>query len=1053
MLRNLIPSMIKNFFLPLLLLTIIQLDVCSQEPSSPNSCLIDNIKNLESSKDPKCHATASRLEDFMYGTPMTESARLKKIELQKKLVLYIWNKATEICKDLKKDTIDVEVLKTITNNLTQFGRNNEGQWYIVSSDGIVTIEVNDLRQYSSVAYALRAMLSVEQDFLFNPSWNLMPLDDSSVEGINLFLDIVTLASLKHADGISRKQNIFKISSGVFEESWNTILSLSKEQIFLTAKYPKANIEASSRPTYQTIKSIIQQKLESYKAYNQISLPIFLRNIQVYFARHKWPSKAEKSDALKSYLVESLVLFCKDLLINAQNLAKQEQEGFIRAEHINTLIPLFLPFEANDFEDIIYFPKSPDKVIIESYDLDAFRDSGIHWLILEYALNDLMSTNILEPDPFAAELVVETVAQMALLVLRTTGEVSVENGNHHILIKDMESAFAKIQNSILQYDDYRDNEDTSHSPIQTSNNSEKPKSLVFKDISIKSGIDFTHKSSDWLSRLIRSYLVKKDENLVRMAIPPAFGGSGVAAEDINNDGWHDIILLGGMGIKIYLNNGDKTFEDITEFSGLSLWNEEKNSFSEPRQIIVNDMDNDGWQDIIITLVDDQHKVYKNINGLNFEDKTEYSNLGGKSQVGGPATVFDYDNDGLLDVYIGYFGNYINGQLPTLSRNNQNGSPNKLFKNTGDFKFNEMTHMYEDDIDLGWTQAIGHCDINQDGFQDVIVGNDFGINAYYINQGNGYFKNKSKELQTNKPSYTMNVGSTDLNGDFHPDLYISNIVVMEKDEKYVNPSGETKMNFELQKMENIRTVEANDLFVSVLGEDGSVRYIKSDQMGRGYASTGWSWDADFFDYDNDGDEDLYCLNGMNDFRVYGSENPFYNSPDGKSEDVLYANSNREKNNFFVNDGGILTDESDIIGGNLISNSRSAAYLDFDRDGDLDIIINNYHEKAVLLENTINNENHWLSVRLIGDFNQKINRDGIGSNIIIETASKYKIWREVKSTTGYLSVHPKQQYFGLGTSNKLNITVQWANGTVHNFDNISADQNIVIDYNKGLIIDYGN
>lgn len=1021
----------------------------SQEPSVNNPlCIIDNIQLLESNKDPKCHATASRLEDFMYGTPLSPYARDKRVDLQKKLVLFIWDKCTKIATAEKQDTITNELVADVLDRINVFGKLKSGEWFVKYGENAILVESNDLRQYSSVAYALRAMLSVEQDFLFNPSWELKPLDKKAVNSIKFYLDLMTLASLQMADMNVRKENRYIIEAEDFELAWNTLMSSSSEKIFLTSTYPSASVDIPVDSSFITLNAIIKQKIESYKAYNDISLPILLRNIQVYFARHKWPTEQATSDELRSYLIESLVYFTGKLLEDANLIAENESSPFLRARHINAVVPNYMPFELNSFEDVIYFPELENSIMIESYDLDAFRDSGLHWLILNYTVQDADKTKIKEPDPFAAEVIVEAVAQMALLVLRLSGEESIAAGNRHIKTEDMQNAFNRIQDMIYASTTLNSKVKPQNSQSLISGADKSINSRIFFDATEEAGIDFFHKSSDWLSRLIRSYVVKQDENLIRMAIPPAFGGSGVAADDLNNDGWQDIILLSGMGLHYYLNNADGSFENITADSGLNIWNEEKKSHSEPRQIIIADFDNDGWQDVFISLVDDQHRLFKNMNGFRFKDVSDIAQLGGEGKVGGPATALDYDKDGLLDIYIGYFGNYLNGELPTLSRNNQNGEPNKLFRNKGSFEFEEKIHLYKDDIDFGWTQALGHCDINQDGWQDIIVGNDFGVNAYYINQKNGYFRNDSKRLRTDKPSYTMNVGTADLNGDMFPDLYISNIVVMEKDEKYVNPAGETSMNFDPEKMKNIRTVEANDLFISKTSEDGIEEYEQSRDIGRGYSSTGWSWDADFFDFDNDTDQDLYVLNGMNDFRVYGVENPYYNSPDGEAQDVVYAQSNKERNSFFVNENGKLNDKSDVIGGDLLSNSRSASYLDFDNDGDLDVIVNNYHDRAILLENKVSNKNHWIKLKLKGSPEDNINKDAIGSNIIVELAdSGTKLWREITSTTGYLSVHPKQQHFGLGSEDTVNITIKWPDGKIQKFENIKANASYRIEYGQNI------
>jgi len=518
---------------------------------------------------------------------------------------------------------------------------------------------------------------------------------------------------------------------------------------------------------------------------------------------------------------------------------------------------------------------------------------------------------------------------------------------------------------------------------------------------------------------------------------------VACEDINNDGLIDVLLLGGFGNKLYLNTAEGTFKDISESSGMISWNKTLESYGEVRQPIIADFNNDGLQDIFISYVNESHKIFKNLDGASFSDLSANSNLGGENSVAGPATAFDYNNDGLLDIYIGYFGNYVEGTLPTLSRDNQNGGQNKLFKNLGEFVFEEV--QFTDNIasNSGWTQALGHADIDQDGLQDIIVGNDFGQNKYYLNQKDGKFIEVSRALKTDKPSYTMNVGITDLNGDLFPDFYISNIVVMQKDEKYVSPNADTEMKFDPKKMANIRTIEANDLFLSSVKENELRSYQLSTNVGRGYSATGWSWDADFFDFDNDGDEDLYCLNGMNDFSVYSSENPFYYERAEKSKTIEYAQSSREKNVFFVNEGGQLIDKASELGTDLNSNARSASYLDFDNDGDLDILINNYHEKATLLENKIPSTNNWIKIKLVGNQEAKVNRDAIGSTIILNSENHKNIWREIHSTSGYLSVHPKEQHFGLGNDSNVSIEVRWSNGEVFKLKNLKANSVYEVSY----------
>lgn len=194
-------------------------------------------------------------------------------------------------------------------------------------------------------------------------------------------------------------------------------------------------------------------------------------------------------------------------------------------------------------------------------------------------------------------------------------------------------------------------------------------------------------------------------------------------------------------------------------------------------------------------------------------------------------------------------------------------------------------------------------------------------------------------------------------------------------------------------------------------------------------------------------------MNDFSVYSSENPFYFERQENTKTVRYAQSSKEKNVFFVNNNGELINKAEELGADLNSNARSASYFDFDNDGDLDIIINNYHEKATVLENNTSKENHWIKIRLIGNPLEKINRDAIGSSIVLNSNTNKNVWREIHSTSGYLSVHPKEQHFGLGNDQKTDIEVRWSNGQKFTFENISSNNRYRITYPNKLEIVYNN
>lgn len=1048
-------------------LTAKQTKPSNRSPTFDFEQIIGHIEALENVSDPKCYATASRLEDFIYGTPLEDSARFTKNQLQKQWLMSIWKAASDLATEQQLDEVSrIQILEATAPVLAWTQLPNE-HWQVSfakqeeasqedAKSNTLTIHKDDKRQYGSIAYSLRSLLAVQQEILLNnAAEQFLPLDDGATDTLSDALDFYLLSVLQIADREARSKGKHEVDETLLVTVWSTLFELQNRQA------------GTARKTYEVINpkllnQVVEQKVRSYAQYNHISNQLFVRNLQVFFARRRWPENGAEARQFRQLFTEEVIAFASDLYRGAQQQAMDNNHSLILESDVYEYAQSILPHSINEYEDAVFFPKlkSQQRVTIEAYDMDAFRDSGVHWRYLQFALNDGQFPTYLEPDPFALELIVENIAQYGVLILRVTGNIGIKNESERIKPNHLKDAVSEVlylarENNLIK------NDNTAEKPLLSASssvlsdtalapeiNQHQGSATLFSDVTASSGISFMHRSSDWLSRLLRSYL-KSGEGAGNIIIPPAFGGSGIAAGDINNDGYDDLLLLSGLGNKLYVNDGKGQFSDITQRAGLRWLRAQDNQPGEPRQPIIADLDNDGWQDILITYVNDRHRVYRNKGDGTFEDLTADSGLGGESLVGGPATVFDYDGDGLLDVYITYFGNYLEGTLPTLKRRNTNGSPNKLFRNTGSFRFKDKTA--DSGLDnVGWGQAVTHTDFNGDGKPDLIVGNDFGVNSYYENLGNGKFVDVATKFGTDKPSYTMGISLGDLNQDRVSDIYISNIVTMNKDEKYILPSEDTTMKFNPDKLAKMRVVEANDLFVSQLTSEGEgkaaeLTFSQSFKIGRGYSATGWSWDADFFDYDNDGDDDLYVLNGMNDFNIYSRDNPYYKDPNNdKSKAVMFAQANKEKNTFFINDGGTLNNESVNSGLDFLSNDRSATYLDIDGDGDLDIVTLGYHEPArVIVNNAERTPRNWLKVALSGAPEKAINKDAIGAKVIVVSQDGWSRTRELSGSIGYMSVHSKVLHFGLANHDKVDIEVIWPNGETSTIKDVSANQQITIDY----------
>jgi hypothetical protein len=1007
----------------LLLAAVVSLPLFAQVPT-----IIDEIGELESVRDPKCYATASRLEDFIYGTPLESEARFEKIALQKGFIRAVWSKATEASGGKE---ISVDVLRPVLQAAVPYTQMPDGSWIV--RDTVIT--ARDKRQYGTVAYALRAILAVQQDALVDGT-AFAPLSADAVELFKESIDLTTLASLQRADKEARRTNKDHIQPATLRAAWRGVVGVQT--------VPAVARVAPSEQKFATIKAIVAEKLAAFEKYNSLSMTVFLRNLQVYMARHLWPSDPEEGKAFRDQFTETMIAWTHDVILEAEKHARAKQHDLIRVDDVHDALQVYQPHQANQYEDIIFFPRLPkdERITIEAYDLDSFRDPGIHWVYLNEALNDPKYPGTIEPDPFAAELLTEGAAQEGTLILRIAGMIATQEGKERLDHTHLTKATQRIQTLLNKNASMPAVEKTAAAiPSAPATSAKKTTGAFFTNVTEASGIRFEHRLSDWLARFIRGYQVVEN-GAVRLAVPPAFGGSGVAAEDIDHDGDVDILLLGGAGNALYLNDGKGKFTDVTEAAGLD-WKRADGTAGEARQPIIADFDNDGLEDILITYVDDDHRLYKNLGNAKFEDVTSRTKLGGKGLVGGPATALDFDRDGLLDLYIGYFGDYVHGELPTLSRRNTNALPDKLFRNKGNFVFEDVSAGSGVE-NMGWAQSVGHLDFDGDGWEDLLCGNDFGTNAWYRNLHNGKFEDVSAKIGTDKPSYTMNVGITDLNRDGVPDVYISNIVTMDKDEKYVLPDTKTRMKFNPAKMANMRVVEANDLWMS--GKGG---YEQSKSIGRGMQSTGWAWDADFFDYDNDGDDDLYVVNGMNEYAVYSSVNPYLTDAQGNPSKAVLPVADRETPVFFVNTKGMLQEQTAQSGADPAGNARSVAYFDADGDGDLDMVVNNFNTPALFYRNNAEKTgNHWLKLRLVGDPAKGVTRDAIGAKVTIDTASEKGMWREVFSTIGYLSVHPKEQHVGLGNDTKADVTIVWPNGDRETLRGLRADRSYRVVQGQGIV-----
>jgi hypothetical protein len=531
-----------------------------------------------------------------------------------------------------------------------------------------------------------------------------------------------------------------------------------------------------------------------------------------------------------------------------------------------------------------------------------------------------------------------------------------------------------------FSDKTDRSDPAGTAISPAANEE-----YFQEIGEDIGLNFVH-----------SIGASEMENIIESV------GGGAAFIDYDQDGYMDVYICSGSWIEgfsktkpkstnphnhLYKNLQNGTFKEVSKEAGVDgPW------YS--MGITVGDINNDGYPDIYLSNYG-KNTLYLNKGDGTFKDITDKAGIGGGEQCSVGAVWLDYDNDGLLDLYV---GNYLNYDPDYSYYYAPDGFPGPLaydsqkdilFKNNGDNTFEDVTtQMGIVDID-GRAMGVGAADYDDDGFVDIYVANDHTVNYLWHNDQGKRFSDQGTLSgtgfsQAGEATVSMSVDFADYNQDELLDIFIS-------DDNYCS------------LYENL----GNGIF-----KDNS--YASGISMASGQF-VGWS--SSFLDYDNDGDADIFKANGELK-HLYGQEDQLFdNVGAGKFKDISLDLSTyfREEN----------------VG-------RGACMGDYDNDGDLDIYIVNLDGQGKFLRNNKGNQANWILLNLSGTSS---NRDGIGCRIKIRTGNNVQTAQK-KSTTGYLSQNDARVHFGLATADVIDeIEIKWPSGKRQVLEHIEVNQILTI------------
>ncbi len=549
--------------------------------------------------------------------------------------------------------------------------------------------------------------------------------------------------------------------------------------------------------------------------------------------------------------------------------------------------------------------------------------------------------------------------------------------------------------------------------------------LFKLVPVKqSGISFVNEMKE-----------SKEINLLNFA--PIYNGGGVAVADLNNDGLEDLFFTGNfVSSKLYINQGDLKFEDVTQKAGLetSVW---------CNGVSIVDINADGYNDIYISVSgpDDSKRenlLYINNGDLTFKEQAKAYGLNDDGHSTHSA-FFDYDLDGDLDMYLLTYGNNEGTDLTLVNKKITDGSGlsnDKLYRNNGDNTFTNVT-LEAGILIEGYGLGVAVNDLNNDQYPDLYISNDFLFDdIVYLNNQDGTFTDKSKEYLKHTSHFGMGVDFQDFNNDLLPDVIQ---VDMMPEDNYRQKKILGPMHFDFYNLSIKEGYTPQYMRNSLQMNQGEKGFSEIGQFA-GINETDWSWAPVFADYDANGSKDLIITNGFRrnvtdwDFRNYIREQ--LEIAKGKGDDpdevalaiVRKTNDLKLPNYAYAYNGDLTFDDVTTKWGlGTPTWSNGMVYADLDKDGDLDIVVSNIDDRAHLYENTLSQKesrsNNYLKVILKGT---KLNPEGIGAKVIVDQQGRKQSHYQTK-TRGYLSNVSSEIYFGFGEDDSsIEVKVIWPDGT---------------------------
>lgn len=586
-------------------------------------------------------------------------------------------------------------------------------------------------------------------------------------------------------------------------------------------------------------------------------------------------------------------------------------------------------------------------------------------------------------------------------------------------------------------------------IASSCDDKKKGSYAFEVLgSEQTGIDFSNKLTSTDSFNLFKYMY-------------FYNGAGVGVGDFNNDGLQDVFFASNQAQNsLYLNKGSMQFRNVTKEAGIPS----DNAWSTGVSVV--DINNDGLLDIYVSRVGkyrilNSHNQFLICQGIDKNGVPQYTDKAKEygldfSGFGTQAAFFDYDMDGDLDAFLLNHSIHEAGNFRARKEFIGTSHPSsgcRLFQNNS-LAFTDVTAQSGvSHTAIGYGLGIAVSDINSDGYPDVYIGNDFHENDYlYINQKNGTFKDQSDSCLMHTSRYTMGVDVADANNDGFPDILSVDMLPADPYILKRSPGEDSYDVFNLK----IKYGYNYQYTRNALQFNRGNGHFSETGLYSGVAATDWSWAPLFVDFDNDGLKDLFISNGIPkrlndiDYINYISDQSIQeqikdNKLDEKDRTLINKFPQiKIPNKFYKNAGNMRFDDIHDSVEDVSTYSNGAAYADFDNDGDMDVVVNNIDDEALIYRNRANDNKakNYIDVILNGP---ALNRNAIGAKVILYAGGRVERYEKFP-VRGFLSSMEVPMHIGTNGSGIDSALIIWPDNTFGKF-NFTAGETVEATYEKGL------